>query len=1114
MKKKIVAYFLCMAMGVSLLPMPVTQAADQGAVVYEEDTTTGEEQDSYVQIKGLEAFADCGNGTNKPDAIVDGDKSTYWHSAWKGEMQPKKQEAYTEMSKYNNIILKLAQASTVKKLIYVSNGETSNGTISKCNLYIKQENEDEFKRAGNEPYILKFTQDRAEIDFETVFENVMEIKIEVLNTNGNPSNTFISGKELSVFDEENTEAVKVTANAECSSQQDKGIKNLVDGKEETVYHSTWGDDSGPTLEDGEEFEGKEITKITRPETTTTPSELIKNNKIYILLPKEENVARLVYTSRQEEKNGNNDGVNNGRITGVNIYVSKEEKSTYSEVESWTKASEETVNWAGSEEDQVFDFKPEQEGVRWICLEVKHSAGSEEDKFINAAEIAVEVKKTELQKAIEKLQNLLNDENYKNAYDNSFDYTEESWREFQDAYNKAEAILKKENLSEQDIPDIRSAKTNLITAKDNLIGIVEKPTLNLAKPEVGKKFPKAAFENTEDTDFSKIMDIETVWKDSDSKDVTNETIQDYKDYTAEIKLKIKDDAKKILKSEDVDLKISGVSETITGTLSDDEKTLTLNYSFSQGEEDHKDAEEALKAIKNQTIDISEKDDEHYKYAPDQWTTFSTARDAVNGIDNTADTNTIRSAVNNLKKAKDELDKHKLTFVEKKDADCSSKANGKEAYYECCCEKKEYYYYDEEAKGLCLIEESIEDWGVINYDDNHEYNYSKLDYQWAYTTDDIVASDENVDIQWNPIDKDTEWTLDFAQKVTAVRCIIEVKCTKCGEKKEKEKIITKKAVEIQQPTCTAKGSYTYKVTLGDYSKDENGKNKTDYIKIPITMIAHKFDTIKAVAATCEKDGNIEYYTCKTCGKYFSDKDGKKEITENSWVVKATGHQIVEEVKKQPTKKAEGQLVRHCKNCDYVKETLALPKKEITIYVGAKAKEVPKVASTYNTSDYKISYAKAKNTKTYGKYFNLKNANKTGNLKVTIKANSKKLSQVKLSTVPLKVTVAGKEYKTNVKVKIKAPKIKITTKKIELGGIKGVRYSFNYNIKGATKIKVRAKKMSFLNKELNQYVSKPKSDEKNSYFNIKESTLNKAGNKITFEIVAYYGKNISEKYVKTVK
>ena len=1118
MKKKIVAYLLCMAMGASLMPMPVTQAADHDAVVYEEPTT--EEQDSYVQVEGLKAFADCGNGTNTPNEIVDGDKSTYWHSAWEGERQPEKQEAYTEMIKNNNIILKLAQMSAVKKIVYLSNGENSNGTISKCNLYIKkkQDNTEKFEQVGNEPYRLEFNQNgAAEIDFETAFENVAEIKIEVLNTNGDPSNTFISGKELSVFqDEEQTEAIKIMANAECSSQKDQGIAKLVDGKEETVYHSTWGDDSGPTLEDGEEFEGKKITEIIRPETTTKPSELIKKNKIYILLPKEENVARLVYTSRQKEKDGNNDGVSNGRITGVNIYVSKEEKLTYSEVENWTKASEETVRWADREEEQIFDFKPEQEGVRWICLEVKHSAGS--DKFINAAEIAVEVKKTELQKALEELQNLLNDENYKNAYDNPFDYTKESWREFQDAYNKAEAILKKENLSEQDIPDIRSAKTNLITAKDNLIGIVEKPTLNLAKPEVGKKFPKAAFENTENTDFSKIMDIETVWKDSDLNDVTNETIQDYKDYTAEITLKIKDEAKKIFKSADVDLKIGGVSESITGTLYDNQKTLKLNYSFSQGENDHKNAEKDLVEIKNQISTISEKDkDGHYKYAPSQWKSFSEAKKTVENINSAnTDTDTIKVAVNNLKKAKDELDEHELTFVEKKDADCSSKANGKEAYYECCCEKKEYYYYDEEAKGLCLIEESIEDWGVINYDDNHEYNYSKLDYQWAYTTDDIVASDENVDIQWNPIDKDTEWTLDFAQKVTAVRCIIEVKCTKCGEKKEKEKIITKKAVEIQQPTCTAKGSYTYEVTLGDYSKDENGENETSTIKIPIQMIEHNLVKTEEIAATCEKDGNDAYYTCKNenCGKYFSDAEGKHEIEKDSWVRKATGHQIVEEVKKQPTKKAEGQLVRHCKNCDYVKETLALPKKEITIYVGAKAKEVPKVASTYNTSDYRIAYAKAKNVKTYGKYFNLKNANKTGNLKVTIKANSKKLSQVKLKTVPLKVTVAGKEYKTNVKVKIKAPKITISKESVEFGGIKGTRYHLKYNVKGATRVKIRVRKASSLDKKFDRDMSKPKSDASKCYITVRESDLKRYGNKLTFEIVAYYGKNISEKYVKTVK
>ena len=217
-------------------------------------------------------------------------------------------------------------------------------------------------------------------------------------------------------------------------------------------------------------------------------------------------------------------------------------------------------------------------------------------------------------------------------------------------------------------------------------------------------------------------------------------------------------------------------------------------------------------------------------------------------------------------------------------------------------------------------------------------------------------------------------------------------------------------------------------------------------------------------------------------------------------------------------EGQLVRHCKNCDYVKETLALPKKEITIYVGAKAKEVPKVASTYNTSDYKIVYAKAKNAKTYGQYFNLKNANKTGNLKVTIKANSKKLSQVKLSTIPLKVTVAGKEYKTNVKVKIKKPQLAknaITKEKIELGGVKGTRYRFKFNIKGATKIRMRIKEMKVFDSTFDRYMSSPKSNTKDYYLNVREADIKKYGkaDKLTLEIVVYYGKNVSEKFTKRI-
>lgn len=426
-------------------------------------------------------------------------------------------------------------------------------------------------------------------------------------------------------------------------------------------------------------------------------------------------------------------------------------------------------------------------------------------------------------------------------------------------------------------------------------------------------------------------------------------------------------------------------------------------------------------------------------------------------------------------------------------------------------------------------------------------------WEYSTDGQ---------NWEAIDENTKLSAEEAKNVK-VRCTPITKCEK-DDKTEKGTAITGSKVEkeSQEPGCTEDGYYTYEATItdeqgnstkktqkvvikatghdietieavsatcdkdgnieyyqckicGKYFSDADGKNAIEEGSWIVKATGHKLEKTEEVAATCEKDGNDAYYTCKNenCGKYFSDKEGKNEIKKDSWVRKATGHQIVEEVKKQPTKKVEGQLVRHCKNCDYVKETLALPKKEITIYVGAKAKEVPKVASTYNTSDYRIAYAKAKNAKKYEKYFNLKNGNKNGNLKVTIKANSKKLSQVKLSTIPLKVTVAGKEYKTNVKVKIKAPKITITTKKIEFGGTRGTRYYFDYNLKGATKIKVRAKKLAFRNKEFDRYISTPKSNEKYTYFNIKESDLKNLGNKISFEIVAYYGKNISEKYKKTV-
>ena len=45
-----------------------------------------------------------------------------------------------------------------------------------------------------------------------------------------------------------------------------------------------------------------------------------------------------------------------------------------------------------------------------------------------------------------------------------------------------------------------------------------------------------------------------------------------------------------------------------------------------------------------------------------------------------------------------------------------------------------------------------------------------------------------------------------------------------------------------------------------------------------------------ATCTEDGNVEYWYCETCDKYFSDAEGENEISLDNTVIPATGHHYV--------------------------------------------------------------------------------------------------------------------------------------------------------------------------------------------------------------------------------
>lgn len=54
-----------------------------------------------------------------------------------------------------------------------------------------------------------------------------------------------------------------------------------------------------------------------------------------------------------------------------------------------------------------------------------------------------------------------------------------------------------------------------------------------------------------------------------------------------------------------------------------------------------------------------------------------------------------------------------------------------------------------------------------------------------------------------------------------------------------------------------------------------------------LGHKAVKTEAKAPTCTEDGNIEYWYCDACGKYFSDEALTEEIIKEKTVIKATGH-----------------------------------------------------------------------------------------------------------------------------------------------------------------------------------------------------------------------------------
>ena len=110
-------------------------------------------------------------------------------------------------------------------------------------------------------------------------------------------------------------------------------------------------------------------------------------------------------------------------------------------------------------------------------------------------------------------------------------------------------------------------------------------------------------------------------------------------------------------------------------------------------------------------------------------------------------------------------------------------------------------------------------------------------------------------------------------------------------------------------------------------------------PGVICSHELTAIARKEATCEEDGNIAYWHCSKCGRYFSNENGTNAIALVNTVIPAKGHTVVIDPAIPATETSTGLTEgSHCSEC-----TKILVKQEVIPMI------VPeRYAITYNISN----------------------------------------------------------------------------------------------------------------------------------------------------------------------
>ena len=166
-----------------------------------------------------------------------------------------------------------------------------------------------------------------------------------------------------------------------------------------------------------------------------------------------------------------------------------------------------------------------------------------------------------------------------------------------------------------------------------------------------------------------------------------------------------------------------------------------------------------------------------------------------------------------------------------------------------------------------------------------------------------------------------------------------------------------VEATPATCEHEGNVEYYKCVNDNCGALFLKVGDDYVPTTIEEVtlpkAHTYgELIAEKEATCTEAGTAAHYECSTCHTLFVDKDGvKTEVTEEELVIAAKGHSYGEwTLTKDPTQTETGGAKRTCTVCGDEETTVVPVLTDTTVWT---VETHPSTCTQAGTSTYTSQY-----------------------------------------------------------------------------------------------------------------------------------------------------------------